>query len=383
MLVPVAPTQGEPAALDRSPFWIGSSASASLRIYLPGIAERHASITEREDGWYLSPFPGAAPPEVDGRAITGPTKLADAQRIRLGPTALFEFVTGEPRAKPPEPEPEPEYTPAPARKRRWRRRKTGEVGFPLWAIAAIVLIAGAVGYGGYLLYRTVAAGKQVETPPPSLTEFEGRMYDSLMTAAQASIERGTQLLELGLKDEARAQFAIGIGVFDGTMLASNPWVKPNIEALIASVQRIYKEKSEAVPAGLKTVTGKVADLSKSLAARLTSDQFEATVTQTQATFKARFQREFVVTGRDHAEHLSLYGPHGAMDIRTKDLTPDQVGFLRDAFKTSGVRIKDFSLDKILQDQIAAALARGRKDLAGTGLHLHVDRFRDRRDKWTI
>ena len=73
MLVPVPPTQGDPATVDRSPFWIGSSASSALRIYLPGIAERHASITEREDGFYLSPFPGAAPPVVDGRPLSGPT----------------------------------------------------------------------------------------------------------------------------------------------------------------------------------------------------------------------------------------------------------------------------------------------------------------------
>src|SRR5512138_3232424 len=118
-LVPVPPTAGEPAPVDRSPFWIGSGSTASFRIYLPGIAERHASVTEREDGFYLSPFPGATAPRVDGRPIGGPTRLLDGQVIELGPTARWEFVTGATRAKPPEPEPasEPEYAPVePGRK---------------------------------------------------------------------------------------------------------------------------------------------------------------------------------------------------------------------------------------------------------------------------
>jgi hypothetical protein len=384
-LVPVPPTSGEPAMVDRSPFWIGSAASAALRIYLPGIAERHASITEREDGYYLSPFPGAGTFRLDGRPIGGPTKLEDAQVLDLGPTAKWEFVTGAPRQKPAEPEPEPDYQPAPGRRKpwRWRRRGSRAVGFPVWAIATILLLLGAVGYGGYLLYHTIKAGREVEAPPPSLTEFEGRMYDSLMTQAQAAIERGNQLLDLGLREQALGQFALGIGVFDGTLLANNPWVKPNIEALIASVQRIYREKSVAIPAGLRAITGKIADLSKSLAARLTSDQFETAVAQVGAAFRTRFHRDFAITGRDHAEHLSLYGARGAMDIRTKDLAADQVVFLRDTFKSLGIRVKDFSLDQILQSQIAAAIAAGRKDLAGTGLHLHVDRFRDRRDRWTV
>ncbi|MGE3618468.1 MAG: FHA domain-containing protein, partial [Gemmatimonadales bacterium] len=95
-LVPAAPTRGEPVEVDRSPWWIGSSAGSALRVYLPGVADRHASITEREDGYYLSPMPGAAI-MLNGRPVSAATRLADGVIVEISPAARWEFVTGEPR----------------------------------------------------------------------------------------------------------------------------------------------------------------------------------------------------------------------------------------------------------------------------------------------
>jgi hypothetical protein len=46
-------------------------------------------------------------------------------------------------------------------------------------------------------------------------------------------------------------------------------------------------------------------------------------------------------------------------------------------------VKDFSADSVLQRQINSAIKAGLADRAGTGLHLHVDRFANRRDAFTI
>ncbi|MEO8453044.1 MAG: FHA domain-containing protein [Gemmatimonadota bacterium] len=386
-LVPVAPTRGEPVAIDRSPFWIGSSNTGALKIFLPGIGERHASITEREDGYYLSPMAGATPPRVGGVVLSGPVKLQDGQVIELGPAAKYEYISGIPRPKPVEAEPEPEYEEeGPKRRRRWKwpkRRGPKRAGFPVWAYLVIGMLVVGIGYAGVILYQAARNATQVVQGPPQLTDVEGRVYDSLMVEAGRYIERGSTLLELGLNTEALQEFGKAVSVFDGTFLATNELVKPSIEGLFATVTKIYKENKSAIPAGLRNARGKVADLSTALAARLQPDQFLTAVETVQTAFAAKFTRRFEITGADHAEHVALYGKSGARDIRVRDLKPDQIGFLIDSFSARGVRVKDFSKDAILQAQIQAALARGWKDRAGTGLHLHVDRFRDRRDAWTV
>ena len=124
-------------------------------------------------------------------------------------------------------------------------------------------------------------------------------------------------------------------------------------------------------------------MSLSLGSKLTSDQFKQAVDEAQLAFQAQFQRAFEITGRDHPEHLSLYGPGSAFDVRTRDLSASQVQFLIQRFGERGIRVKDFSLDAVLLAQIQAAIKRGVPDRAGTGKHLHIDRFRDRRDKYTV
>jgi hypothetical protein len=51
-------------------------------------------------------------------------------------------------------------------------------------------------------------------------------------------------------------------------------------------------------------------------------------------------------------------------------------------RAAGIRVKDFSTDSVLQAQIQSAIKAGLADRAGTGVHLHVDRFADRHDRWT-
>ncbi|MEZ4455794.1 MAG: hypothetical protein R2882_04455 [Gemmatimonadales bacterium] len=94
--------------------------------------------------------------------------------------------------------------------------------------------------------------------------------------------------------------------------------------------------------------------------------------------RSTFNDTIVVTGRDHPEHVSLYGRGSAIvpgpePHRDGDVTGG-TSFLKGRRPGQGL------LDRRRAPgaQIAAARARGWNDRAGTGLHLHIDRFRDRR-----
>ena len=387
-LVPVPPTPGGSVTVDRSPFWIGSGNNAALQVALSGVAERHASLTVHPDGLYLSPFPGASPPRISGRPISQSTRLRDRDRIEIGPVAKWDVAIGEPRSEPAPVSPAPS-TPAQAPRAAPRtppRPAAASSGgrFPGWAIALLgVLVAVAVG-GGYLGYRAWSKGRQAAgQTTDSFTYRETQLYDSLMAESSRSIERGSTLLELGLRDAAREEFALALAGFEKSLLADNRFVRPTIEALAATVYDIYRFNRIDAPAAFARGSGRRMDLSRNLPARLTMEQFRVAVDQVRLGFRRRYTRDVEITGADHPEHLSLYGPGGALDIRVRNLTRAQTGFLIAGFGAVGVRVKDFSDDVILQRQVRAAMAAGLAVRAGTGLHLHIDRFRDRRDRYTV
>ena len=386
-LVPVAPTGGDPASIDRSPFWIGSGAGASLRVAVKGIAERHVSITAQGDVYYLSPFPGIAPPRVNGRPVTKPTKLSDGHLIELMPKARWEFVTGAPRislmspsSAPARPEGPPRPTPsppapalAPVPASASPKPKSRSVKWTLAAVGAVAIVVLS-----YLGYRAVTP----TDPIVRFSEQEGQLYDSLLVESTRSIERGSTLLDLGLKDAALNEFANAITVFETSIIGSSRYVRPTIDGLLSTIQNIYRHAGLAAPGRFAGGSGRSVDLSKSLRVQLSVQQFKAAVSQVRAEFRAQFARDLEVTGADHPEHLSLYGPGGALDIRVLNLSETQISFLIARFTTQGIRVKDFSKDAVLQQQIRAAIAAGLADRAGTGLHLHIDRFRDRHDRWS-
>ena len=371
--------------VDRSPFWIGSGGNAALQVSLEGIAERHASLSIRPDGLYLSPFPGASPPRIGGRPISQPTRLRDRDRIEIGPTAKWDVATGEPRAEPVAPPPPP---PAPAARAAPPapppRKSPAQGRFPGWAVAVLGALASVGIGGGYFGYRAwFAASRAASQTTDSFTYRETQLYDSLMVESSRSIERGSTLLDLGLRDAALEEFALALAGFEKSMLADNRFVRPTIEALAATVQDIYRFNRIDAPAAFSKGGGRRMDLSKNLPARLSTDQFRVAVERVRLGFQRKYKRGVEVTGADHPEHLSLYGPGGALDIRVKDLSRQQTGYLIAGFGAVGIRVKDFSDDVILQRQIRAAVAAGLADRAGTGLHLHIDRFRDRRDRYTV
>ncbi len=276
--------------------------------------------------------------------------------------------------------------------RRWRdragrgrsRRARGGARWLGWAVGAVA--AALVVTAGMLVWRAVAPGSP-DVPPP-LTEADARAYDVVAAQAEDHIERGSALLEIGVPDAALREFGAAVTTLEATPLRTNPWVRPRIDALEAGIAAIYRERRVAVPTRFSARTaaplvrpGAAAPLARE--ARLSVGEFATQLEQVRAAFAARFGHELVVTGRDHAEHVALYGPGGAADLRVRDLPPDQVQYVVTSLRGAGIRVKDFSTDAVLRAQVASAMAAGLVDRASTGLHLHADRFVDRRDRWTV
>ncbi len=372
-LIPVAPTRGVPIALDRSPAWIGSAPDATLQLFLPGVAERHVALTEREDGWWLTPGRGAA--SLNGVPLAHTERLADGDVIEVAPGYRYRFGSGEAAETPPA-APAP---PAPRRRKRASRlpgpRRRRPVALIIVASLAVLLVAGAIAAIGFGLFRADRTGGV-------LTDEQGREVDSLMVAAYDHVERGNTLLELGLADVAAGEFARGVNTLALSRYRDHPAIKPRIEALEASVAAIYRNRRLTVPPAYASARATLAP-DRLRQASLTPEQFAAAFAEVSAGFEQRFGSGIEVTGRDHAEHLSLYGAGGALDLRSRTMTPEEVAFVVAECRSRGIRVKDFSQDTILRRQIAAATRAGLLDRAGTGLHLHIDRFANRRDRWTV
>jgi hypothetical protein len=383
-LVPAARTRGGDVALASTPFWIGAAADSGLRILLPGVDARHASILEREDGFWISGARPDAPPRVNGDASPAPRRLRHGDLLEFAPGVVYRFDSGEaapapapPRVQPPPIAPPP--PPAPRRRqrglvdRRTRRRRWLRRGAVAGALALVV--AGAV--------VAVSALRREAPVQAPLSEADAVYLDSLMLSSSERVERGTALLGLGLADEALREFARAVNQLETSRLGRNQWVRPRIANLEAAIAAVYREKRIAVPpryqAAARAPRVSSAGLPKGA---LTVEQFAAAVEEGQQVFQARYSRRVIVTGRDHGEHMLLYGPGGALDMRVRDLTREQLVFFMDELRKRGVRVKDFSDDRVLQAQIESARRRNRPDLMGTGLHLHIDRFANRWDRWT-
>jgi FHA domain-containing protein len=372
-LTPLPPLDGARRAIDRSPFWIGSDRSSPLPVFTPGVLQKHAAILLREDGYWISPNGGEL--RVNGSAISTSTRLNDGDTVELAVACAFRFDNGAPKAVE-APAAVAAAPPPPRRRRRSNLRVTRrQVAIGTTIAVIVALLGGGIGLAVYA-YRH----RPVDT---TLSAADAAALDSLLVVAYDHIERGSTLLEIGVAPAALTEFASGINVLRTSRLRNHPGVVPRIEAMEASVAAIYRERRLEVPTAYRNLGRVAPDAGRSLKAALSVTDFAQRFEDVRRVFSARYAKTVVVTGSDHAEHLSLYGRGGAMDLRTKDLSVDEVRFLIGEFKTRGIRVKDFSADSVLQRQINSAIKAGLADRAGTGLHLHVDRFANRRDAFTI
>ncbi|MDB4910087.1 MAG: hypothetical protein JWO39_910 [Gemmatimonadetes bacterium] len=384
-LVPVAPTQGAPRSISLTPFWIGSAPDSALPLQLPGVAPRHVALMEREDGFYLAPVANVYPaPLLNGRSVSGPTRMQNGDVIQVVPGVVWRLETGEPlQAAEEEAADDDAFVPVAGRsgkkkKKRNSRRSAGGRGRAIVVWGAVLALVALLVVAGVVVYRGATSESQV-TP---LSDNDAALFDSLLLVSYDHMERGSTLLDLGLSDQALQEFARSTNVIETSRLRDNPWVKPRIAALAATVGEIYRTRSINVPAQYRNAKATVSTAA-ALKAQLSAADFATRFLAVQTRFSSQYHRQVVVTGRDHAEHLSLYGKGGAIDMRVNDLSREQVQWIVANCRAAGIRVKDFSTDSVLQAQIQSAIKAGLADRAGTGVHLHVDRFADRKDRYTV
>lgn len=344
-----------------------------IRLEHPGVALRHAECELRDGTWWIRSVDGTV--EVNGVPATGGIRLTDRDELRIGTDLYFEFATGEKRTR--------RMESAADMIARPRKRRYGRMPGPGWNVSfaavgtvvlAVLLVAGAAAVVWYTVFR---ATRSIAV----LDDRQAAELDTLLVIAYDHVERGGMLLELGLGDGAGDEFAKAVTTLELSDLRDNPLVKPRIQALAASVAAIYRERSLAVPSNYANATSPLTpDQMKT--ASLTADEFAAKFGLMAATFAAQFGHPIVVSGRDHAEHVFLYGKGGAMDLSIKNMPPAEVNWIVNRAHALHIRVKDFSQDTILRRQVANAIKAGLLFEAGTGLHLHIDRFANRRDRWT-
>ena len=375
-----------PRSIALTPFWIGSAPDAALPLQLPGVAARHVAVMEREDGFDLSPVANVYPaPLLNGRSVSGLTRMQNGDVIQIVPGVAWRLETGEPLPVEVAEEDEGDaFVPVAGRsgnkkkkKKRKARRSGGGRGRSIAVWGAVLALVALVVVAGIVVYRGATSESQM-TP---LSDRDAALFDSLLLVSYDHMERGSTLLDMGLSDQALQEFARSTNVVETSRLRDNPWVKPRIAALEATIGEIYRTRSINVPAQYRDAKATVSTAS-ALKAQLSAADFAARFGAMQTRFAAQFHRDVVVTGRDHPEHLSLYGKGGAIDMRVNDLSREQVQWIVATCRAAGIRVKDFSTDSVLQAQIASAIKAGLADRAGTGVHLHVDRFADRHDRWT-
>lgn len=373
-IAPIPPTQGKSHPLaGLTAAWLGSSPDCLVRSEETGVLDHHAALEAHADGWYLSGGRGRT--LINGVPLRGLHRLCDRDVIELASHSRFEFVSGEKRTRRMEsaadmiapPRPQTGTMPKSPRQR------------PVVAIAvvAVSVLLFAMGIG-VIWFGLFQAGRS----PDVLTDQEAGRFDSLLVVAYDHIERGGTLLELGLGDAAIAEFVTGVNTLALSDLRDHPQVKPRIEALEATVAAIYRERKLQVPEAYASAKA-AAPEEGFREASLSRANFAEAFTRLSAAFQRTFEDTIVVVGRDHAEHVALYGKGGALDLRTKTMSRREVDFVINQCRVFGIRVKDFSQDSILRRQIQAAMQAGLLDRAGTGLHLHIDRFANRRDRWTV
>jgi hypothetical protein len=362
---------------------IGRAVDAGVRLDHPLIDAKHALLLEREDGWWITAPPGKV--QINGDLLVGERLLRHNDRVQLAPGALLRYDSGAPPAAPPPPR--KAATPVPARaRRRWRMPRLAMPSISWHGIGgwiAVLFVVGLVGGFGWYAYKAWGSRPADVVEQSPLTIPQASQFDSLLTVAYDHIERGQMLLEFGANAAALDEFATGIATITASSLRNVPYVQARIEALRASVADGYRSRNLSVPGTYATAKRTISLATSGLAAALSVDQFSSGFAAIQSAFEARFRAKLVVTGADHAEHLSLYGPGGALDLRSSTLRPEQLQFVIGEARSKGIRVKDFSQDSILRVQIAAAIKAGLADRAGTGLHLHIDRFANKRDRFTL
>jgi len=232
-----------------------------------------------------------------------------------------------------------------------------------------------------ILLISAVASAQVSTPGAVNT-------DEALAVAGQHFRKGEACLASGDAECARREFDSAIDyLFDlGVDVRSDERLKLGLRAMI---EKINHYETSAVSASAKPFwrtqefegrplgepTEAIDTLAGDSGGPLTVDGFQRKFAELRKRFNEKYDRDITLTGADHSEHRRVYGAGSAYDIRVRDLTREQVGFIVATGAGLGLRIKDFSTWDRVQAHNARTFALGRPlDTLATGIHLHIDRM---------
>lgn len=209
--------------------------------------------------------------------------------------------------------------------------------------------------------------------------------EAIIARAQSYLKRGESAFVAGDMDMARREFdrAIDAILESGLDLRANESLQLQWREIIEKIDLYQKnalresrawkiqefegrpvEEEEAVVGGGIVAQGPLA-----------IEAFQQRFAELHRRFREKYKREFVITGADHGEHNRLYGRGGAIDVRSRDLSREQIQFIISTGQSLGLKVRDFTTWDRVEAHNRRVYSLGRPlDTLASGLHLHIDRM---------
>jgi len=215
----------------------------------------------------------------------------------------------------------------------------------------------------------------------------GAVVESIIASSEQHFRKGESYFAAGNIDGARREFDAAIDAMTdcGIDLRGDTRLYAHWRELIAKIDRYQTAAASDAQArgwGAQEFEGRpaaqpaeVADASPARPhGALTAATFQRRFEELGNRFKAKYGREFVVTGADHEEHRRLYGSGSAYDIRVRDLSAEQIQFIIATGNELGLRVKDFSTwEKVRAHNSRVLSLHLPHDTLATAVHIHIDR----------
>jgi hypothetical protein len=211
--------------------------------------------------------------------------------------------------------------------------------------------------------------------------------DSILASSEQHFLKGESCLAAGNLDGARREFDVAVDsmIDSGVDVRSDSKLYARWREMIEKIDRYQLASAGDAQArgwGLQEFEGRPAPEPGEIATapvfgphgQLAVAAFQQRFAELGAKFRAKYGRDFVVTGADHEEHRRLYGSGSAYDIRVRDLSPEQIRFILATGDELGLRVKDFSTWEKVQAHNARVVSLGLpRDTMATAAHIHIDR----------
>lgn len=225
---------------------------------------------------------------------------------------------------------------------------------------------------------------------PNLTIAQSRApreneVEAVLARAQALLKKGESAFVAGDMDSARREFdrAIDAILESGLDLRSSAALQLGWREIIEKINAYQiNALREAKAWKTQEFEGKPEEddadsVDGGIVAEgpLPVETFQLKFSELHRRFREKFKRDFVITGADHGEHNRLYGRGGAIDVRSRDLTFEQIQFIVSTGQSLGLRVRDFTTWEKVREHNSRVYELGRPlDTLASGLHLHIDRM---------